>query len=346
MSTENIAGFQKKDFVTPEAVLGSDIRIEELPDGIRFYLKGQAVNLAEKRIVVRLYEKIQVEGGAKLRLDPLEKFINRIPEDEEIALRYGPNDKAAGSEGYMWIAKWKDIAGSEKGILSETIWISEKWRARYEAAQRKAAGAESLPAPSSAAPASPSGVMTPMDMLKVLQEGEDRAFRNMERMANIFKGANGQAPESVMVKAYEAAGSIMERAMESNLNMGKKVAKVVERRMEDEDEPGDGAAPEGDDGAADPLAGVPGFIRPFLPQLETWLGTLIGGGPMAAAAKTLIVNSAQWKEIFNDPDKWGQAVAAMENHFGSERTEKAMDVLLNRRAPKGPVKGAAKGKGK
>jgi len=345
---DSMQGFAKKDFVSPETVLGSDIRIEELPDGIRFYLKGQAVNLAEKRIVVRVYEKFQVEGGIKVRMDPLDTCVNRIPEDDEIALKFGPNDKAAGSEGYCWIAKWRDVAG-EKGIISHTIWISEKWRARFEAAQRKAAGLpDSLPGPSSAAPVpvAPAAAFGPMDMLRILQEGEDRAFRNMERMAGIFKGANGQAPESVMVKAYEAAGSIMERAMESNLTMGRKVAKVVERRMEDDEVPP--AGEDGEDGGqgADPMAGVPAFIRPFLPQLETWLGTLIGGGPMAAAAKTLIVNSAQWKEIFSDPEKWGQAVAAMENHFGSERTEKAVDVLLNRRPPKGPAKGAVKGKGK
>ena len=339
MNTEGLTGFQKKDFVSPDAVLGSDVRIEELPDGIRFYLKGQAVNLAEKRIVVRLYEKFQVDGGIKLRMDFLEKFINRIPEEDEIALKYGPNDKEAGSEGYTWIAKWRDPAG-EKGIVSETIIISEKWRARFEAAQRKAQGLpDSLPAPASAVPVpSAPAAFGPLEMMKLLQEGEDRAFRNMERMAGIFKGANGQAPESVMVKAYEAAGSIMERAMESNLAMGRKVSKVVERRMEDEDGAGAGDGDGAPAAASDPMEGIPAFIRPFLPQLETWLGTLIGGGPMGAAVRTLILSSEQWKEIFGDSEKFGLAVAAMEQHFGTEKTQKAMDILLSRRPAKGKGK--------
>lgn len=331
---EGILGFKKADFTTPDKVLGQEIRIEELPDGIKFFLRGQAVNLSEKRIIVNLYELVREDGGAKLRREFLEKFINRIPEEEEIALKYGPSE-----EGYIWIAKWRGATGDEKGVMSDTIRVSEKWRARHEEAQRKARGVESLPAaPSPAAPAPAPAAWGPLEVMKLLQEGEDRAFRNMERMAGIFKGANGQAPEAVMVKAYEAAGSIMERAMESNLAMGKKVSKVVERRIEGEDDPDDGAvaggAPE-----PDPMEAVPAFIRPFLPQLETWLGTLLGGGPMGAAVKTLILSSEQWKEIFGDKEKFGLAVAAMEQHFGSERTQKAMDILLNRRAT-----GKAKGK--
>jgi hypothetical protein len=174
-------------------------------------------------------------------------------------------------------------------------------------------------------------------MMKLMLEGEDRAFRNMERMSTIFKGANGQMPEAVMVKAYEAAGSIMERAMESNLAMGKRVSKVVERRIEDGEEL-DGAAESPGAPAADPMEAIPAFLRPFIPQLETWLGTLLGGGPMGAAVKSLIVSSEQWAEIFNDQEKFGQAVAAMEHKFGSDKTQKAMDILLNRRNGKGKGK--------
>jgi hypothetical protein len=337
IQNEGIAGFKKGDFVEPDQVMGPDCRIESLPDGIRFFIRGQAINVGQQRIVCNLYELVREGDGLKLRREHLEKFLNRLPDEEEIALRYGPSE-----EGYIWIAKWSDLAGKEKGIMSDTIRVSEKWRARYEAAQRKAAG-EPSPGETRAAPvpvpAASQGI-GPMDLLKLMEAGEDRAFRNMERMAMIMKGGASQAPESVMAKAYEAAGAIMEKALNSNLEMGRKVGKVIQRGMEPERDDGEGED-QGDQGAAGTgvMDHIPAFLRPFIPQLEQWLGTLIGGGPMAAAAKTLIINSEQWKSIFTDPEKWGQTVAAMEQHFGSEQTQKAIDVLLNRRGEKGKGKG-------
>lgn len=329
---EGIMGFKRGDFTTPDKVLGQDVRIDELPEGIRFFIRGQAINLNEKRIVVNLYELVREDGGAKLRKDFVEKFINRIPDEEEIALKYGPSE-----EGYMWIAKWRSPAGDEKGVMSDTIRVSEKWRARHEEAQRKARGADTLPAsPSPAAPASGFG---PLEMMKLLQEGEDRAFRNMERMAAVFRGHREESPAAVLKEAYEGATMIMQKAVETNLDMAKRVQKVSARRMEEDGEGGDDGQAGAQYAEPDPMEGVPAFIRPFLPQLETWLGTLIGGGPMGAAVKTLILSSEQWKEIFGDKEKFGLAVAAMEQHFGSERTQKAMDILLNRRASSGKGKG-------
>jgi len=336
---EAVQGFKKSDYVGADKVLGQDVRIEELPDGIKFYLKGQAVNLSEKRILVKLYELVKEGDGLKLRRDFLEKFMNRIPEEDEIALRYGPSE-----EGYIWIAKWRDQAG-EKGIISETIRVSEKWRARYEEAQRKARG-ETVPSatPQAASAPAPSS-FGPMDMIKFMQDGEDRAIRNMKMMAEIFNGNKRESPADVLKDAYAGAVEIMQRATETNLDMVKRVKNTSAKNMEAEAAAAAATlVPVDDDDddettAGDPMAGVPAFIRPFLPQLEQWLGTLIGGGPMGAAVKTLIVSSEQWKEIFNDPDKFGQAVSAMEMKFGSERTEKAMDILLNRRA-----KGKGKGK--
>jgi hypothetical protein len=325
---EGISGFKKSDYVSPEKVLGPDVRIEELPDGIRFYLKGQVVNLGEKRIVVNLYEMMREPDGLKLRREHLEKFNNRIPDDEEISLKYGPSE-----EGYIWIAKWRDIGGAEMGVMSETIRVSEKWRGRFEEHQRKSKGlaadsAQSLPlAHIPAVPQAPA--LGPMEIINMMNAGEDRAFRNMERMAAIFKGNHQDVPSSVMEKAYESAGAIMQKAMESNLQMGKAVDKVIKRNMEPVEDEGEEVEEMG--APADLTANMPAWLKPFLPQIETWLGTLLGGGPMGAAVKTLIISSDQWKEIFEDQEKFGTAVAAMEQKFGSERTEKAMNILLNRK---------------
>ncbi len=329
-----IQGFVKKDFVSSEAVLGSDVRIEALPDGIRFYLKGKAVDLGQKRITVRLYELMSVEGGLKLRRDPLETFSNRIPEDDEIALKYGPNDVSKGSEGYMWIAKWRDATGEDKGILSETIVISEKWRARYEEAQRKGKAAE-LPSPGATYAPAPSGpaAFGPMEVLALIEKGEDRALKMMERMAAVMKAGSGEAPASVMERAYEVAGRVVEKSMESNLRMSNKVTAKAEKELEraEEDDEGDG---DGQAEAAGGGDGLPAWLAPFLPKIEGWLGSLLGGGPVGAAVKTIIISSDEWKTIFSDKEKFGQAVEAMKQHFGPEQTQKAMDILLNTRTTK------------
>jgi hypothetical protein len=111
--------------------------------------------------------------------------------------------------------------------------------------------------------------------------------------------------------------------------MGKAVDKVIKRNMEPVEDEGEEVEEMG--APADLTANMPAWLKPFLPQIETWLGTLLGGGPMGAAVKTLIISSDQWKEIFEDQEKFGTAVAAMEQKFGSERTEKAMNILLNRK---------------
>lgn len=341
MPDRPIRGFKNSEFVEPEQVVGADIRIEELPNGIKFYLKGQAVDLDSKRITCRLYELISVEGGAKLRKDPIEKFINQIPDDEYIALTYGPNDREKGSEGYMWTAQWKSVGGDDKGIMSETIVISEKWRARYEAAQRKARAAVESPlamAPAAPAPQAQGGGMDFVQMMALIREGEDRAIKNMERVSAMFK--QNETPVAVMEKMWDSVGKVMERAMDTNLNAVRKVSEAASRAMEPEPEVDDD---EGEDqaSASAPASGIPAWLLPFLPKIEQGLSSLLGGGPIGAAVKTLIVSSDDWKMIFNDPEKFAQATEAMKLHFGEEKTKKALDMLLSRRPEK-----AAKGKGK
>lgn len=331
-----IMGFTEKDFVSPEKMFGADVRLEELPEGIRFFIKGQTLATGKKEIIVNLYELTRESDGLKFRRMHLERFINRIPEEEEIALKYGPN-----ADGYLWIAKWKkDDTGEDTGVASDTIRISSKWQARHEAYTRmQATKAEAAAAPAaSVSPvvsAAPSA-WGPLEIMELINKGEDRAFRNMERMAAVLKGSQSDVPANVMEKAYESAGAIMQKAMESNLEMGRKVGKVIQREMDppkEQDDDDDGGG-EGMPGTGDPLAHLPAWLQPFIPKIETWLGTLLGGGPMGAAVKTLIISSEQWKEIFSDKDKFGQAVEAMRSHFGDEQTEKAMGILLNTRPAK------------
>jgi hypothetical protein len=326
---EGIAGFKLSDYVTAEKVLGGEIRIEELPEGIKFFIKGQQVDLGTKQIEVNLYELVDDEG-VKLKRMHLEKFRNRIPEEEEIALKYGPN-----KGGYIWIAKWRKNATSEDtGVMSDTIRISEKWLSRHQAYQKQLAldakrqsEEANPPAPVALASAPVVASFGPLEMMRFMQEGEDRAIRNMERMAIMFKTDHSAIPSAVMERAYESAGSIMQKAMESNLEMGRKVGKMVQREM-------DPPEPEEEQEVVQESQGVlPAWLQPFLPQIENWIGTLLGGGPMGAAVKTLILSSEQWKEIFNDKEKFGVAVQAMREHFGDDKAQKAIDMLMGVKKP-------------
>lgn len=338
-----ISGIKKSEFVSAGDVLGPDFRLEELPDGVRFYIKGQQVNLANKRIVVNLYELRRVEGGLKLRRDHLEKFINKIPDDDYIALEYGPC--APDVEGYVWMGKWNDLDNKENGILSETIFISERWRDRHEAHKRDKALKAGIPVPaaggvpgSAPAPAAAGQAQDFASMMALLQQGEDRAIRNMERMAAVIKGSQNETPSEAMVKMSEAMGKVFEKTVESQLQTVRKVSEQSTRALEkldEDDEDDEDENGEGDLEAAEKQStGIPAFLLPFIPKIESALGHLLGGGPVAAGVKALIVSSDEWKQIFADPEKWGQATAAMEEKFGAERTQKALAILLNARAAK------------
>ncbi len=347
-----VSGLKKSDYVAASEVLGPDFRLEEIPDGVRFYVKGQRVDLANKRILVNLYELRRVEGGLKLRRDHLEKFINKIPDEDYIALEYGPC--APDVEGYSWMAKWNDTNGNEKGVLSETIFISERWRDRHEAHKRAKALQAGIPVPAaggvpgaSPAPAAAGPSSDFQSMMTLIQQGEDRAIRNMERMAAVIKGSQNETPSEAMVKMSEAMGRVFEKTVESQLATVKKVGEQTTRAIEklkDEDDDDDDDDDNGEGGvqATEVKTGLPGWLIPFMPKIEQGLSHLLGGGAVAAGVKALIVTSDEWKQIFADPEKWGQAVAAMQEKYGQEKTQKALDILLSRR----PDKTTGKKKGK
>lgn len=327
---KGVQGFKKADFKEADEVLGADVRIEELPDGIRFFLKGQAVDLKTKRVSCNLYE-LKDDGDLKFKRVHLEKFNNRIPEEEEIALKYGPGS-------YIWIAKWLDVTGEQKGIMSEPIEISEKWRARYveHNTQKAARGEAGLPpaAPAPAALPASASLSDPLIMLKLIQEGEDRALRNMKLMADILKGGQADNPASILKEAYQGAADMMQQAVKTNLDMAKSVREAAQSSIIDDGKGDDQVDDETGEQGADAMPPIPAWLAPFLPQLKAGLDKLLGGGPAASAVKTLILSSDEWKTIFGDKEKFGQAIAAMEANFGGERTQKALDILLNRRKKK------------
>jgi len=49
--------------------------------------------------------------------------------------------------------------------------------------------------------------------------------------------------------------------------------------------------------------------------------------------KGMILESDEWQTIFGDKEKWGIAVAAMEKHFGSDKTRKALEILVPEEKP-------------
>jgi len=328
---KGVKGLKNSEFVDADQVGITKEDRAQLPDSVKFYLKGQAFQLANKKVVVNLYELRDLPGDTKMDRQHLEK-MNFIPDEEYMALNYGPT--AEGSAGYMWIGKWWDESG-EKGIVSETIIISEKWRRRYEAHQAKldgqAAGVKPAAGASASLPAAgskPAGEWGPLEVLSLIQQGEERAYRNLKMCAEIFRmGNHNETPADVLAGAYKGANEMMMGAVKTNLEMAKAVGRATQEALEgvDEIEP----VP-----AVEPGPSVPAWLEPFLPQLKSGLEKLLGGGPVGAAAKTLILSSDEWKTIFSDKDKFGQAIAAMEARFGSDKTGKALDILLNRRTKK------------
>lgn len=341
MANESIQGFKKSEFqnATPDRVFGEDsgVQIENLPDGIRLYLKEKAIDLGTKILLVNVY-RLEEDGGLKQKKVWVGKINNHKPEPDEIAELFG------GGE-FIWIAKWESTSGQERGIISDVIRIDETLgRAAQAARTRKLnqPGTDSIPVAASVPiPSQPqnSGMNDPLAIIRIMDAAEEKALTRFERMAAIFAGGKTETPTAVLEQAYKGATNIMQQAVEANLAMSKSVNKknIESLNPPEDDDKDDGEADAAKDGPA-----LPPWLAAFMPQIESGLGRLLNGGPVASAVKTLVLSSDEWREIFNDKDKWGQAVAAMEAQFGSERTTKALDVLLNRRK----VAEKAKGKGK
>lgn len=332
---KGIQGFKRSEFAaaTPEKVFGTnEVSMEDLPGGVRLYLREKAVDLGTKKVLVNVYRLVD-DGGTKIKRVWVGRMkANRKPEDEEIAEQFG-----GGS--YVWILKWNAPDGQECGIISEPIEIDmETGRAAHEAYRRRQ-GAESAPAAMPAAAPAPAAQASGFSgdaaaLLKIMDAAEERTLARMERIAAMFQGRQGDTPAEILKSAYQGASDMMQAAVKTNLDMAKSVSKARELI------PAPAApAPEPEPEPEGPS--LPAWLEPFMPQIEKGLEKLLGGGPAASAVKTLILSSDEWREMFNDPEKWGQFVSAAEMNFGSDRTRRALDILLNRRDGK-----QGKGKGK
>ena len=326
-----IAGFKRSEFAnaTPEKVFGPDVRIEELPEGVRLYLREKAIDLNTKKCVVNVYRVVD-DGGMKNKRVWVGKINNRKPDEDEIAERFGGGD-------FVWILKWLSADGQERGILSEVITIDEDFgRAAHEAWRRKQS-ADIPPAaatvPAATAPAAGGFGNDAAALMRLMDAAEERTLSRIERIAHIFKGSQSDTPAEVLKTAYQGASDMMRSAVETNLNMAKAVNKANQNTIAKP------AAEEKEEPAVETGREMPEWLSAFMPHIEKGLSKLLGGGPIASAVKTLVISSEEWQDIFNDPEKWGQAVAAMEQRYGSEKTRAALDILLNRRQDKNTKKG-------
>ncbi|HEX6827186.1 MAG TPA: hypothetical protein VF077_12785 [Nitrospiraceae bacterium] len=332
-----IQGFKKSEYTTPDKLFGTaDVQMEDLPNGVRLYLREKAVDLGTKKVSVLVYRLVD-DGGNKLkRIFCGRMKINRTPEDDEIAEQFGGGK-------YIWILKWQAADGKDQGIISEPIDVDdESGRAMHEAWKQRQAPAASTPAAPVAAPAAQAGGVDIAGILAIMAATEEKTIAGMERMAAIFQGQKSEGPAEILKSAYAGASEMMAKAVENTMALTRTVSKAQVKQVERELEPPDDGEEEGD---PDGMPGVPAWLAGFWPHIEKGLGTLLKGGPVGSAVKTLILSSDEWQEIFKDKDKWGQAVSAMEQNFGTDRTKRALDILLNRRE-ESAAKSTAKKKGK
>lgn len=320
---DNVQGLKASEIKPVREVLGDDFPAEELPAGVRAYIKEKAKIFPEGQaldVYVYEYENGSTTGIKKL----VGKLKDRTtcPEDDEIAENFGPGV-------YFWIVKWPTRRGQDSGILSDLVRVSEKARPLYEAFHaRKGAEAARASVPvmlaSAPVPAAGNGFSF-SDLMKLQADAEEKVLGRMERMAAMFK--TQAQPADIMADAYRASNQMIKEGFENNLAMRKTVmaeAKAVIKQKEGE----------GEDGEPEDSDSVGALVKSMIPKIRPFLDQLLGGGPVGSAVKTIVLGTDEWKEIFRDKEKFGVAVAAMEQEFGSDKTQSALDILLNRRVEK------------
>lgn len=322
---KGVQGFKRGDFTDDkEKVFGEGIR-PELPEGVRLYLREKSIDLSTKTISVNVYRLVD-DGGIKNRRLWVGKWGNRLPEDGEIAQRFG-----GGS--FIWIAKWKNPDGAEAGLMSEQIDIDPELgeRARLEA-EGKGKAAASGPA-TAAPPHSVPEQLTVAGVLQLMAAAEEKSLTMFERIARVMSGQRQETPAEVLNGAYRGASEMMQKAFETNLRMVDDHRKVAGKMLTMDPPKIDPEPEELDD--QDP---TPAWLRPFIDAAAPYLEKLLAGGPLGAAVKTLILSDQQWNEIISDPERWAEAVGALERNFGSEKTRKAIEILRPSRSSKPQAK--------
>lgn len=342
MSVEKgIQGFKKSELdVDPEKVFETnDFRAEELPEGVRLFLREKRFDIPGKKLLVNVY-RIVDDGGLKERRIFVGKMEARKPEDHEIAERFGKGS-------FVWMMKWVGGDGQERGLLSDRIEIGEEGESLHREWLRRQngdagispAGSASGSPPAAQSPAAVAPAFGALDILAIMEKAEDKAMARIERIMGMMQGRQSESAGEVLKEAYKGANEMMAKAVQTNLDMVRVTGKHAQEQMRAMSLPAPEPAESVLTNEDEPAIDLPPWLKPFLPLIEKGLEKLFAGGPIGSAVKTLILSSDEWQEIFNDPEKWGQAVAAMERQYGSEKTRKALDILLNRRGAAAKSKG-------
>lgn len=319
---EGIKGSEYKDL---SEVLPDNVRADTLPEGVRAYIKERGLVIPGAQLTVSIYRLL--DGGTKGRRSWVGNYEggDRLPEPLNVC-------QVAGAGDFFWMAKWDGPQGKENGLVSDVIRIEDTAanRAIHDAYQAKLA-AKSAPAglPVAAAPAPASGMGIGVEgILAIIAAAEEKSLKTFERIMALAKPA--EQPMDILKGTYKASMDMMKEASDMTVNAYRSVTSKAKAEMNKE------PADEGDGEAAPESFGD--VIKTFIPEIKLYLDKLIGGGPVGHAVKTLVLGSDEWKEIFQDKEKMGIAIAAMEQEFGSEKTEKAMQILLNKREDKAAAK--------
>lgn len=328
-----IAGDKDYQWTDPETALGEKVESGSIPSDIHYFIKRQKINTAGREYVCDLYRLVDA-GGTKMRKSHVFKFRNEVPDEEMIGLRFGPGE-------FCWFAKWLLPSGVETGCASEPILIGEEYRARYEAEQKKLAPA---PAP----------VVSSVPAQSSAENEMDRALNMMDRFSIIMARMQGTRPDSpleVLTKAHEAAGKMMQRSLEREMESNAKVSRLIAPPDPVDDDEGEDEEEMQGQGSQMPT-GFPPWVESFLPLIQEWLPKLMGNSPVAAAYRTVLRADERYQEVRQDPEKWPVAVDALSKLLGESKAQEALRIITGEpAAPVAPATapaatGAAKTKGK
>jgi len=300
--TASIKGIKSSEFRSPrEFMEGEGSDAGSLPEGIRLYMRGKAIDFRGKDLKINIYRLVS-GMGTKDRKDLAGRWEgNTVPDDHDVAMIYGPGR-------YVWIAKWTDPVHGEKGMVSDEIHVAEDMRAAHLEYRRKNGMAS--PGVDLAPVAAPShNLADPLSVLQLIQLGENRQLENMERILKLVGMRPGGLDMPASADTQKQALKIMSDAYERRIKMLEEEKPKEAEPVKTEDE-------------------VPGFLKPFMPMIEKALPKLLGGGPAAAGIREFVLSDEDFKAIFNDPAQFGEAVKALQTKFGPERAERALQALL------------------
>ncbi len=310
-----IAGEKEYQWTDPETALGQKVDEASIPSDVHYFIKRQKINTAGREYVCDLYRLVDT-GGSKMRKSHVFKFRNEVPDEETIGLRFGPGE-------YCWFAKWLLPSGVETGCASEPILIGKEYLGRWEEEQRKSAPASPVPA----APAPASSAESEMD----------RALNMMDRFSTIMARMQGTRPDSpleVLTKAHEAAGKMMQRSLEREMESNAKVSRLIAPPDPMDDDEGEDEEEMQAQGSQVPT-GFPPWVETFLPLIQEWLPKLMGKGPVSAAYRTVLRADERFQEIHQDPAKWPVAVDALSKLLGEKKAQEALRIITGE--PESPI---------